>query len=107
MSAHTRIRTGIDGLDLILDGGLRHPAEGSLMIFVLGGPGSGKTHMALELTVRMLREAKGAGATHLYYGLDQAPEEIHAKLREDFDYYGLPGSGTGCPAPSGATGTPR
>ncbi len=62
-----------------------------MFLVVLGGPGTGKTHFALELTVRILAQEGGDGAIHMYYGLDQPPEEIHAKLREDFQYYGVSG----------------
>jgi KaiC/GvpD/RAD55 family RecA-like ATPase len=91
MSSYQRLPTDIDGLDLLLDGGLRFPRDGSIFAVVLGGPGSGKTHLALELAVRTLARAEGRGACHLFYSLDQAPAELHAKIREDFDFYGMQG----------------
>lgn len=90
MDNHIRIATGIDGLDLILDGGLRYPRDGSFLMVILGGPGTGKTHLALELSVRMLARAE-SGTLHAYYSLDQTPAEIHGKLHEDFEYYGQGG----------------
>ncbi len=90
MAAHAQIQTNIDGLDLILDGGLRHPAQGSLFVVILGGPGTGKTNLALELTVRTLIACRERGVAHLYYSLDQPPLEVHNKLLEDFEYFGLP-----------------
>ena len=89
---HRRLVTGIDGLDLILDGGFRYPKGGSLFLVILGGPGTGKTHLALELAVRLLAQPEGAGAIHLLYGLDQSPQEIHGKLSDDFDHYGVRGT---------------
>jgi KaiC/GvpD/RAD55 family RecA-like ATPase len=88
-AAYLRLPTGIDGLDLLLDGGLRYPASGSIFLVILGGPGSGKTHFALELAVRTLARERDPGACHVFYSLDQSPSELHAKLREDFDFYGM------------------
>ncbi len=87
--AYQRLPTSIDGLDLLLGGGLRCPRPGSVFMVILGGPGTGKTHLALELAVRTLASAEEPGACHIYYSLDQSPSELHAKLREDFDFYGL------------------
>ena len=89
---HRRLVTGIDGLDLILDGGFRYPKDGSLFLVILGGPGTGKTHLAPELAVRLMAQPEGAGAIHLLYGLDQSPQEIHGKLSDDFDHYGVSGT---------------
>src|SRR5687767_32187 len=91
MSAYQRLPTGIDGLDLLLNGGLRYPRDGSLFAVILGGPGSGKTHLALEMAVRTLGRIEGRGGCHVFYSLDQTPAELHAKVREDFDFYGLQG----------------
>src|SRR5262249_52624009 len=91
MSAYDRLPTDIDGLDLLLDGGLRHPRGGSVFIVILGGPGSGKTHLALEIATRTLARIEGSGGSHVYYSLDQSPAELHAKLREDFGFFQIPG----------------
>jgi len=91
MSAYQRLPTDIDGLDLLLNGGLRFPRDGSVFAVILGGPGSGKTHLALELAVRTLGRVDGRGACHVFYSLDQSPSELHAKIREDFDFYGMQG----------------
>lgn len=89
-TAYHRLPTRIDGLDLLLGGdGLRFPQPGSVFMVILGGPGTGKTHLALELAVRTLAAATERGTTHVYYSFDQSPVELHAKLREDFDFYGL------------------
>jgi KaiC/GvpD/RAD55 family RecA-like ATPase len=90
-TAYQRLPTGVDGLDLLLDGGLRYPSNGSIFVVILGGPGSGKTHLALELAVRTLARIDGRGGCHVYYSLDQSPADLHAKLREDFDLYGMSG----------------
>jgi KaiC/GvpD/RAD55 family RecA-like ATPase len=91
MSAYDRLPTDIDGLDLLLDGGLRHPRGGSVFMVILGGPGSGKTHLALEIATRTLARLEGNGGSHVYYSLDQSPAELHAKLREDFGFFQIPG----------------
>ncbi len=91
MSAYLRLPTDVDGLDLLLNGGLRFPRDGSVFIVILGGPGSGKTHLALELAVRTLARAEGRGDCHVFYSLDQTPAELHAKVREDYDLYGMQG----------------
>ncbi|MSR47629.1 MAG: hypothetical protein EXS13_11300 [Planctomycetes bacterium] len=88
-TAYQRLPTRIDGLDLLLGGGLRCPDPGSVFMVILGGPGTGKTHLALELAVRTLGAATERGACHIYYSFDQSPAELHSKLREDFDFYGL------------------
>jgi KaiC/GvpD/RAD55 family RecA-like ATPase len=58
---------------------------------ILGGPGSGKTHLALEIATRTLARLEGNGGSHVYYSLDQSPAELHAKLREDFGFFQIPG----------------
>ena len=45
-------KTGIDGLDAILGGGIRYPTGGAAFVFVSGGAGSGKTILALEMAAR-------------------------------------------------------
>jgi len=91
MSAYDRLPTDIDGLDLLLDGGLRFPRGGSVFMVILGGPGSGKTHVALEIATRTLARIEGNGGSHVYYSLDQSPAELHDKLREDFGFFQIPG----------------
>src|SRR5262245_22046617 len=91
MSAYLRLPTDVDGLDLLLNGGLRYPSDGSAFTVILGGPGSGKTHLALGLAVRTLARVEGAGGCHVFYSLDQSPAELHAKLREDCDCFGMQG----------------
>jgi KaiC/GvpD/RAD55 family RecA-like ATPase len=91
VTAYERLPTDIDGLDLLLDGGLRYPRDGSIFLVILGGPGSGKTHLALEIAVRTLRRLTGNGGSHVFYSLDQTPAELHAKLREDFGFFQMPG----------------
>ena len=86
---YQRLKTCVDGLDLLLGGGLRCPDPGSVFLVILGGPGTGKTHLALELAVRTLGQATERGACHTYYSFDQNPGELHAKLRADFDFYGM------------------
>ena len=84
------LRTGIDGLDSILAGGIRFPADSAAFVFVTGGPGSGKTVLALELVARAWLGAanEGGDSTCLFYSVEHSPESLHRKLAEDFDYYG-------------------
>jgi hypothetical protein len=81
------LKTGIDGLDAILGGGIRYPAESAAFVFVTGGPGSGKTVLTLELAVRAWLGAED-GSTCLYYSVEHSPESLRAKLEYDFDFYG-------------------
>jgi KaiC/GvpD/RAD55 family RecA-like ATPase len=80
------LKTGIDGLDGILAGGIRYPEDGSVFLCIAGGPGTGKTLLALELVVRAwLGDAEDA--TYLYYSVEHTPDSIHKKLEFDFDWF--------------------
>jgi len=83
---HT-LKTGIDGLDGILGGGIRYPKGSSCFVFVTGGAGSGKTLLALEMLTRAWLQAED-GATLLYYSVEHSPQTLHAKLAADFNFYG-------------------
>ena len=83
------LRTGIDGLDAILAGGIRYPADTAAFVFVTGGPGTGKSLLGLEMVVRAWL-AGHDGATFLYYSVEQSPESMHKKLESDFDWYRMP-----------------
>lgn len=80
------LKTGIDGLDGILAGGIRYPDDGSVFLCLAGGPGTGKTLLALELVVRAWLDDT-EGATHLYYSVEHSPDSIHKKLAFDFDWF--------------------
>lgn len=81
------LKTGIDGLDAVLGGGIRYPASSSAFVFVTGGAGSGKTMMALEMLTRAWMSG-AEGSTFLYYSVEHSPRNVVAKLSADFDYYG-------------------
>jgi KaiC/GvpD/RAD55 family RecA-like ATPase len=81
------LKTGIDGLDAILAGGIRYPTGSSAFVFVTGGPGSGKTVLGLELVARAWLDGDD-GSTSLYYSVEHSPEHLHKKLEHDFAYYG-------------------
>lgn len=81
------LTTGIDGLDAILGGGIRYPKDAAAFVFVHGGPGTGKTLLALEMIVRAWLEAED-GTTCLYYSVEQMPLDLARKLASDFDWYG-------------------
>lgn len=81
------LKTGIDGLDGILGGGIRYPDDAAVFLCIAGGPGTGKTMLALELVVRAWLEGED-GATFLYYSVEHTPESLEKKLRDDFDWFG-------------------
>ncbi|MEZ5965099.1 MAG: ATPase domain-containing protein [Planctomycetota bacterium] len=81
------LTTGIDGLDAILGGGIRYPKDTAAFLFINGGPGTGKTLLALEMIVRAWLEAED-GTTCLYYSVEQMPLDLARKLASDFDWYG-------------------
>ena len=82
------LKTGIDGLDGILAGGIRYPDDAAVFLCLAGGPGTGKTLLALEMVVRAwLRD--GDDATFLYYSVEHSPESIQKKLDADFDWFRL------------------
>lgn len=81
------LKTGIDGLDAILGGGIRYPAESSAFVFATGGAGSGKTILALEMLTRAWLDGED-GTTFLYYSVEHSPKNLFAKLQTDFDFFG-------------------
>jgi KaiC/GvpD/RAD55 family RecA-like ATPase len=80
------LKTGIDGLDGILGGGIRYPDDAAVFLCLAGGPGTGKTLLALELVVRAWL-ADSENATFLYYSVEHTPDSIHKKLAYDFDWF--------------------
>lgn len=82
------LKTRIDGLDGILGGGIRYPDDSAVFLCLAGGPGTGKTLLALELIVRAWL-ATADGSTFLYYSVEHSPESIAKKLSADFDWFGI------------------
>jgi KaiC/GvpD/RAD55 family RecA-like ATPase len=80
------LKTGIDGLDGILGGGIRYPDDTAAFVCLAGGPGTGKTLLALEMVVRAWLDAAD-GSTFLYYSVEHTPDSIHKKLGFDFDWF--------------------
>ena len=70
-----RIKTGIDGLDRLLGGGL---PKGSLTI-VSGGPGTGKTILGIQFLVT---GAERFGEKGLYISIEQPGEEVIEQARQ-------------------------
>ena len=79
------LKTGIDGLDGILGGGIRYPDDAAAFVCVAGGPGTGKTLLALETVVRAW--LSGEEGTFLYYSVEHTPDSIEKKLAFDFDWF--------------------
>ena len=79
------LQTGIDGLDGILGGGIRYPDDAAAFACIAGGPGTGKTMLALEMVVRAW--LSGEAGTHLYYSVEHTPDSIEKKLAFDFDWF--------------------
>ncbi len=82
------LKTGIDGLDSILGGGVRYPEDTAAFIFITGGPGTGKTLLALEMVTRAWLGGED-GSNFFYYSVEQAPENLYKKLQSDFEFYGI------------------
>lgn len=80
------LKTGIDGLDAILGGGIRYPADDAAFLLVSGGPGTGKTLLALEMVTRAWLGGED-GETFLYYSVEHPPDNLLAKLQDDFEFY--------------------
>jgi KaiC/GvpD/RAD55 family RecA-like ATPase len=71
--------TGVHGLDHLLVGGLEIPRSG-LVILIKGRPGSGKTTLALQMTIGALRWRGSRGEKVRYYTCEQNPTDIRAKI---------------------------
>ena len=80
------LKTGIDGLDGVLAGGIRYPTDSAAFVCIGGGPGTGKTLLALEVISRAFLDGDD-GSTWLYYSVEHSPESIHKKLEADFDWF--------------------
>ncbi|MBK8101294.1 MAG: hypothetical protein IPK26_29785 [Planctomycetes bacterium] len=80
------LKTGIDGLDGILGGGIRYPDDSAAFVCLAGGPGTGKTLLALEMVCRAWLDGDD-GATYLYYSVEHTPESVQRKLQSDFDWF--------------------
>ncbi len=81
------LSTGIEELDLILGGGIRYPRDAAAFIFLTGGPGTGKTILGLELTVRAWLNREEGDGVCLFYSVEQSPLDLQKKLESDFGHY--------------------
>src|SRR5689334_1666136 len=68
--AHPRVRTGIEGLDDVLNGGL--PKD--RLFLLTGDPGTGKTTLAMQFLIEGVRN----GERSLYVTLSETAEELRA-----------------------------
>ena len=71
MATHDRVRTGIHGLDAIIEGGFRPHSS----VVIAGSSGTGKTTFAIQFVLEGLEEGEQA----LYITMEETPEQI---LRE-------------------------
>ncbi|MBI2079359.1 AAA family ATPase [Candidatus Micrarchaeota archaeon] len=71
-----RVKTGISGLDEMLNGGI--PARRHIAIF--GGPGSGKTSFCFEFAYRGAK----AGEPSLYLSLEETDDDIIENMKNTF-----------------------
>jgi KaiC/GvpD/RAD55 family RecA-like ATPase len=71
-----KIKTGIEGLDAMLFGGI---PEGNQVI-VAGGPGAGKTLLSFEYAYRNAK----AGATSVFLALEEEPERVLMNAKNAF-----------------------
>ncbi len=78
-SAVELVPTGISGLDAMLYGGIPKYDQ----VIVSGGPGAGKTLMALEF---LYRNAK-AGETGVFFTLEEDPKSIIGNFKSAFPYF--------------------
>ncbi len=76
MSELTRIKSGIEGLDSMLDGGI--PEHNQTII--AGGPGAGKTLLSFEI---LYRNAK-AGIPGAFIALEEKPEALLNNVKHAF-----------------------
>lgn len=77
MDSGERAKTGIDGLDIMLGGGVPR----SYIILIAGGPGSGKTTLAMQALYNGAAKFNEPG---IYISLEETAEEI----KNNFASYG-------------------
>jgi circadian clock protein KaiC len=75
-----KIKTGISGLDEMLNGGI--PKKRHVAVF--GGPGTGKTSLAFEY---LYHGAKEEGQNGLYLTLEESPEDIIENMKNQFGQF--------------------
>jgi KaiC/GvpD/RAD55 family RecA-like ATPase len=74
MASMERVPTGIPGLDEMLRGGLPQGRT----VLLLGGPGAGKTILAVQFLVKGIYEHNENG---VYVSLDESREELYAEMK--------------------------
>ena len=76
VSIDTNLETGIEGLDHLLNGGL--PAKNQTLI--VGGPGTGKTLMVMEILYHTAKK----GIPCAYIAFDEKPDNIVKNFKNTF-----------------------
>lgn len=74
------IKTGIRGLDELLDGGIPENHQ----IFVCGGPGTGKTTLGIEFLYRGAKE----GDKGVFVAMEEGPEYVMSTMQSVFTEWG-------------------
>jgi circadian clock protein KaiC len=70
------IKTGIDGLDNLLKGGISRNRQ----VAIYGGPGTGKTSLGFEFLYRGAKE----GEVGVYFTAEEPPENIAEDMKNQF-----------------------
>jgi len=72
----TRVKTGIGGLDFMLQGGIPE----SNQVVITGGPGAGKTLMAFEIAYKVAL----SGVPSAYISIEEKPETLLKNVKSTF-----------------------
>jgi circadian clock protein KaiC len=77
-STNKRLKTGIDGLDDLLQGGILPLGEDGLIIMIKGPPGAGKTTLALQIAVNSKKWGI-CESSSAYWTIEQHRDDIQRK----------------------------
>ena len=81
-SNNSRLQTYIDGLDLLLGGGINQDGKDSPCMLLEGPPGSGKTTLAFQIAVNIAHEHKGIAVV---FSIEESPNSLRKKA-ENFGW---------------------
>jgi KaiC/GvpD/RAD55 family RecA-like ATPase len=78
-------KTGIDGLDSLLSGGLVLPPHRNFNILTKGSTGTCKTILSLQIAINLAKQ----GIIGIYYSMEQPPEDIRY-VAQQFNWLSTP-----------------